>query len=87
MKRLYVCPEFRGSGLGRVLALAVMDHARQIGYRLMRLNTLPSMASARRLYESLGFYDIPAYRHNPVPGTRFLETQLAKHTPERSPLK
>jgi len=77
MKRLYVRSQYRGRGVGRALALAVMDIARTIGYRSMRLDTLPQMGEAQSLYSSLGFHEIPPYRYNPVPGARFLEIALA----------
>jgi ribosomal protein S18 acetylase RimI-like enzyme len=77
MKRLYVRSRYRGRGVGRALALAVMDIARTKGYCSMRLDTLPQMGEAQSLYSSLGFHDIAPYRYNPVPGARFLEIVLA----------
>ena len=76
MKRLYVRPRFRAEGVGRQLAERVIAEARSAGYRRMYLDTLPTMAGAQRMYERLGFRDIPAYRYNPVAGTRFLGLDL-----------
>ena len=77
MKRLYVRPGCRGSGLGRLLAARILDDARAIGYRTICLDTLPSMTRAAAMYEALGFEEIPPYRHNPVPGSRFMALTLA----------
>lgn len=76
MKRLYVRKAFRGFGLGRQLAEATLDAARQAGYGCVLLDTLDDMEAARVLYEDLGFQAIPPYYHNPIAGAHYLKAEL-----------
>lgn len=81
MKRLFLTGSARGAGVGRRLAESIVDVAQRLGYRAMRLDTLPSQQSAQRIYGALGFTDIAPYRHNPVVGTRFLELRFDANPP------
>ncbi|MEM9432894.1 MAG: GNAT family N-acetyltransferase [Pseudomonadota bacterium] len=76
IKRLYVRPTARGYALGQRLIAAILQAARDIGYRRAILDTAGFMSPAQRLYESFGFSDIPAYNDNPVPGVRHLGCDL-----------
>lgn len=76
MKRLFVRPSARGQKLGLRLVQTLLAEARSIGYRRMRLDTLPKMTDAIRLYRSLGFQSIPPYHNSATPGTLFLELSL-----------
>jgi ribosomal protein S18 acetylase RimI-like enzyme len=76
MKRLYVAPEGRDSGLGKKLVGIVLTEAKRIGYQTMRLDTLPRMQSAVALYEKFGFVKIESYYETPLEGTLFLEIDL-----------
>jgi ribosomal protein S18 acetylase RimI-like enzyme len=76
MKRLYIRKAFRGFGLGRQLAEAILDAARRAGYGCVLLDTLDDMEAARALYEDLGFAEIPPYYHNPIAGAHYLKADI-----------
>jgi ribosomal protein S18 acetylase RimI-like enzyme len=77
MKRLYLRPQFRGKGLGRLLTDRILKEARQIGYHRMRLDTVePTMKDAVALYRKIGFREIPPYCQNPIAGALYMELQL-----------
>lgn len=77
MKRLHTRPDARRRGVGRALALAAIEAATQVGYRVMRLDTLPTMMAAQALYRQLGFEVTPPYYSSPVAGTIFMRKHLS----------
>jgi putative acetyltransferase len=76
MKRLYLLPRFRGTGLGRLLVEELVCDARSQGFRRMVLDTLPSMRPAQAVYSATGFQPIPAYYDNPLPGVMYMALDL-----------
>ena len=76
MKRLYVIPALRGRGAGRALVEAICDKARDLGYRRIFLDTLPSMIEAQALYEGMGFVRAEPYYANRIAGSKFLVREL-----------
>ena len=77
LKRLYVRSSARGSGVGFALTEAALELARQAGYARIRLDTLPAMSAAQTLYRRLGFREIAPYGVHAIPGTLFMECELA----------
>jgi ribosomal protein S18 acetylase RimI-like enzyme len=80
MKRLFVRPPFRRLGMGQALARELVDHATQVGYSVMLLDTLDEMEAARGMYEAMGFEEIPPYYFNPIPGAHYLKLDLRTAT-------
>lgn len=77
MKRLYLRENVRGGGIGSSLIEKLIEEARKIGYKKMRLDTFPpKMGKAVQLYESHGFYEIPPYYENPYDGVLYMEKTL-----------
>jgi putative acetyltransferase len=77
IKRLYVRPQFRGTGVGKTLTNAVISEATSIGYKKVRLDTVePKMKNAVGLYRALGFREIAPYRPNPIEGAMYMELEL-----------
>ncbi len=74
MKRLFVQPGQRSKGIGKTLAQAIIEEARRIGYKRVRLDTV--LEPAQCLYRSLGFREIPPYQHVPIAGVVFMELEL-----------
>lgn len=78
MKRLYLRDQYRGHGIGRALAVRIIDEARQIGYESMCLDTIETMTAAIALYRSLGFTEIEPYYDNPIPGAKYFRKVFAE---------
>jgi ribosomal protein S18 acetylase RimI-like enzyme len=76
MKRLYVRPSYLGQGIGKKLALSVIERAGEAGYARMRLDTLEKLKPALSLYTALGFQKCPPYYANPLADVVYMERLL-----------
>lgn len=90
MKRMFVRPRFRGLGLGRALAKAIVAEGRRLRYRTMKLDTVPKLQAALSIYQDLGFRKTRPYCHNPLKGAIFLAKRLSRpnskpRTPDPKP--
>ncbi len=76
LKRMYLRKEARGLGIGKLLLEKSISIGKELGYKSMRLDTLPTMQAAIGLYKKMGFYEIAPYRYNPIKGTKYFEIIL-----------
>ncbi len=76
LKRMYVKPAFQQQGIGKTLLQESLELAQNLQYKKVRLDTLSRLVPAITLYRQYGFYDIPAYYHNPEKSVIYLEKQL-----------
>ena len=79
LKRMYLRDSSRGRGIGNQMLRQAIDAGIRLGYKKMRLDTLPTMLSAVKLYEKFGFYEIEPYRHNPVYNAKYFEIELKEN--------
>ena len=76
LKRMYLKKEARGKGVGKMMMTKALEIGRTLNFELMRLDTLPTMEKAIKLYKDMGFYEIEAYRFNPFKDAKYFEIRL-----------
>ena len=76
MKRLYVHPDFRSSGIGKALVQELLNVAKEKQYKKMVLDTLERLQPAIKLYLQKGFVITSAYYANPLSNVVYMEKQL-----------
>ncbi len=81
IRRLFVKPDGRTSGLGRRLVTRLIDEARDRDVERLVLNTLPTMTHAIALYESFGFTRIDPSVADPTEGVLFYALDLGPRPP------
>lgn len=76
IKRMYIRPEARGHGLGRILLMALVDRARALGYSTIVLDTAPQLEAATKLYRQAGFVEMERYNADPDPQTIWMRLDV-----------
>lgn len=76
LKRMYIKREYRKAGLGSELLQKALEAAKNMGYKIIRLDTLSHMTDAITLYSKAGFYAIEPYYFNPEKNALFFEKKL-----------
>jgi GNAT superfamily N-acetyltransferase len=77
IKRIYVRSDYRGKGFGHPFVRALIDHARRLGYEILRVDTLPTMQAAIEFYQELGFRPVRAFWPHPVANALFFEREIS----------
>lgn len=73
LKRMFIKQDWQKQGIGKILLEKAVELARELNYTTIRLDTLNYMTPAIKLYKGCGFYEIPAYYHNPNATAVYLE--------------
>ena len=76
IKRLYLRPGARGQGIGKALVAAVLERARQAGYRAVKLDTMAHLTEAQALYRGFGFAAVAPFRASSYPHIRYYGLDL-----------
>ena len=77
VKRMYIRPGYQGKGIGKALMSSVIEVARSLNYKIIKLDTLgPKMPAAVGLYQSFGFKETTPYNFNPYEGVLYFEREL-----------
>ncbi len=74
---MFVQKEYRGNKIGQNMLELALDISKELNYKKIRLDTLPSMKKAQKLYRDNGFVEIPSYRFNPIKGTIYMGKNLS----------
>ena len=76
LKRFYVKPDFRQFKIGARLLEAAIENAKHLNFQYLRLEVIPTLTKAKKLYYSFGFYSIEPYQTVALEGTAYMEKNL-----------